>query len=182
MEQLFPAVQKYQELACKHGIDDIFQDNGGKILQVLLVLGLTILPGREGNDAVDQAGKEYELKSVNIELTRGFSTHHHMNPIIIEKYSKVDWIFAVYKNIELQAIYLLTPEIMAPFYEMWGEKWHADGGKDINNPKIPLKYVVENGKLLYGSPIDLAALPKKKTSTIRGSRRKTKGKPGTALE
>jgi len=30
-------------------------------------------------------------------------------------------------------------------------KWHDDGGKDINNPKIPLKYVEENGELLFES-------------------------------
>lgn len=56
MQQLFPAIQKYQELASNHGIDDIFQDNGGKILQVLLVLGLTIIPGREGNDQLTRRG------------------------------------------------------------------------------------------------------------------------------
>ena len=31
---------------------------------------LTILPGREGNDARDENGREYELKSVNIHLTQ----------------------------------------------------------------------------------------------------------------
>lgn len=180
MQQLFPAIQEYQKLASNHGIDDIFQDKGGKILQVLLVLGWTIIPGREGNDAVDQTGNEYELKSVNIELTRGFSTHHHMNPVIIAKYRKVEWIFAIYKNIELQAIYRLTVEMMEPFYVQWETKWHRDGGKDINNPKIPLKYVVEIGELLYGSPPDLNNLPKKKTSTIRGSSKNTRGKKGTA--
>jgi len=46
------------ELASVHGIDDIFQDNGGKILQILLYTGLTILPGREGNDAQDENGRE----------------------------------------------------------------------------------------------------------------------------
>ena len=40
LDDLFPYIQKYQELAAKHGINDIFQDNGGKILQVLLVTGL----------------------------------------------------------------------------------------------------------------------------------------------
>ncbi|MDF5728758.1 MAG: hypothetical protein PUP92_12215 [Rhizonema sp. PD38] len=180
MQQLFPAIQKYQELASKHGIDDIFQDNGGKILQLLLILGLTIIPGREGNDAIDRIGKEYELKSVNIELTRGFSTHHHMNPVIIAKYRKVDWIFAIYKNIELQTIYRLSPEMMDVFYVQWENKWHNDGGKDINNPKIPIKYVVETGELLYGTPLDLKNLPKKKTSTTRGSRKNTRGKRGTA--
>jgi restriction endonuclease PvuII len=153
LQRLWPAVQKYQALATRHGIADIFQDNGGKILQVLLLLGLQILPGREGNDAVDQKGAEYELKSVNIELTQSFSTHHHMNPVIIAKYRKVDWIFAVYRHIELQAIYLLKPKGLEPYYSQWENKWSRDGGKDINNPKIPLKFVAANGKLLYGGPL-----------------------------
>lgn len=150
LKTLFPAVQKYQELAAQYGINDIFQDNGGKLLQVLLLLGLQNLPGREGNDARDRAGAEYELKSVNIELTAGFSTHHHMNPVIIAKYRQVAWIFAIYRNIEIQCIYLLTPKEMEPWYEKWETKWHEDGGKDINNPKIPVSYVVEHGRLLYG--------------------------------
>ncbi|MGL9703190.1 helix-turn-helix domain-containing protein [Wolbachia endosymbiont of Cimex lectularius] len=65
LEELFPHIRKHQEFAVKHGINDIFQDNGGKILQVLLLTGLTILPGREGNDAIDEYGNEYELKSIN---------------------------------------------------------------------------------------------------------------------
>ena len=108
LTKLFPTIRKYQSLAGKHGIQDIFQDNGGKILQVLLHTGLTVLPGREGNDASDEAGNEYELKSLNVALTKSFSTHHHMNPTIIAKYRKVDWIFAVYQDIELQAIYRLN--------------------------------------------------------------------------
>jgi len=151
LEKLFPYIQRYQELASRHGINDIFQDNGGKLLQVLLTLGLRVIPGREGNDAVDLDGKEYELKSVNIDLTQSFSTHHHMNPVIIRKYRKVDWIFAVYRNIEIQAIYRLTPQDLEPFYKKWESKWHADGQKDINNPKVPLSYVVKNGELLYGT-------------------------------
>jgi len=152
LQTLFPAIQQYQQLASKHGINDIFQDNGGKLLQVLLILGLTVIPGREGNDAKDLDGNEYELKSINIELTKGFSTHHHMNPIIINKYRQVDWIFAIYKNIEIQAIYQLKPINLEPFYTLWETKWYTDGQKDINNPKIPLKYVVHNGELLYGNP------------------------------
>ena len=148
LKELWPSISQYQELATRHGINDIFQDNGGKILQVLLLLGLTNLPGREGNDAVDKSGAEYEMKSVNINLTRSFSTHHHMNPTIIAKYRQVDWIFAVYRNIELISIYLMTPGNMEPFYTKWETKWNADGGKDINNPKIPLSYV-KTGALLW---------------------------------
>jgi transcriptional regulator with XRE-family HTH domain len=147
---LFPFIREYQELAFQtNGINDIFQDNGGKLLQVLLITGLKDLPGREGNDAVDSYGNEYELKSVNTLLTKGFSTHHHMNPTIIEKYRRVDWIFAVYEGIEIIELYQLKPENLEFYYSKWETKWHADGGKDINNPKIPLKYVREHGQLLY---------------------------------
>lgn len=151
LKQIFPHILEYQDLANKHGINDIFQDNGGKLLQVLLITGLTVLPGREGNDARDVTGKEYELKSVNILLTQSFSTHHHMNPVIIEKYRQVDWIFAVYAGIMLKSIYLMTPASLEYYYDRWLTKWHADGGRDINNPKIPLRYVIDNGQLVYSA-------------------------------
>jgi len=147
LKALFPAVREYQKLAMKHGIPDIFQDNGGKILQVCLVLGLTVLTAREGNDAIDARGNEYELKTVNLLRTDQFTTHHHLNPVIIEKYRKVDWIFATYEAIELKEIFLLKPAAMEHWYKRWFEKWHADGGKDINNPKVPLSYVRKHGKL-----------------------------------
>ena len=71
--KLLPFIRKYQELASKHGIDDIFQDNGGKLLQVLLITGLRVIPGREGNDARDGEGNEFELKSVNILITGAYN-------------------------------------------------------------------------------------------------------------
>lgn len=148
LDELFPHIRRYQELASKHGIHDIFQDNGGKLLQILLVLGLKALPGREGNDAVDDEGNEYELKSVNTLLTKSFSTHHHMNSIIIAKYRKVDWFFAVYEGIELKAIYRLTPADLEPFFAKCEEKLNS-GMSHLNNPKISLKFVVEKGKLYY---------------------------------
>jgi len=162
LEAIWPFIRKYQELATKNGINDIFQDNGGKLLQVLLDLDLKVLEGREGNDAVDASGQEYELKSLNIELVKGFSTHHHMNPVIIAKYRQVPWIFAIYKNIELQAIYRLEPEDLEEMYVKWEEKWHRDGGKDINNPKIPLKYVIEKGELMSGTVPIIPSKTKKK--------------------
>jgi hypothetical protein len=146
---LYESVLELQELATRHGIDDIFQDNGGKLLQVLLITGLEALPGREGNDARDPTGQEYELKSVNVLRTKSFSTHHHINPTIIAKYREVDWIFAVYEGIILRSIYKLTREDLETYYSRWETKWHADGGRDINNPKIPLRYVVGNGELIY---------------------------------
>lgn len=148
INSLMPGIREYQKLADEHGINDIFQDNGGKLLQVLLITNLKILPGREGNDAVDEKGNEYELKSVNTKLTKSFSTHHHMNPGLIKKYKKVNWIFAVYEGIELVEIYKLTPKQLNPYYKKWLKKWNEEE-KDINNPKIPLSFVKENGELLY---------------------------------
>ncbi|WP_152269644.1 helix-turn-helix domain-containing protein [Agriterribacter humi] len=147
MNKLMPFIVEYQALADKHGIDDIFQDNGGKLLQTLMVTGLKVSTGREGNDAIDDCGNEYELKSLNIKKTKSFSTHHHMNPAIIAKYRQVNWIFAVYSGIELIEIFELTPEQLEPYYLGWEAKWKVSG--DINNPKIPLSYVRKVGKLLF---------------------------------
>jgi len=143
---LQPHLKQLQQLATKHGINDIFQDNGGKLLQVLLATGLNNIPGREGNDAIDEEGREYELKSVNTLLTRSFSTHHHLNPVIIGKYRQVNWIFAVYEGIDLMSIYRLEPVDLEPYFTKWEEKWHSSGGKDINNPKIPLRFVELHGR------------------------------------
>ncbi len=148
LNRLFPAMRELQELASKHGINDIFQDNGGKLLQILILTGLKALPKREGNDAVDEDGHEYELKSVNKLLTKSFSTHHHMNPTIIGKYRKVRWVFAVYEGIELQALYQMTAAQLEPYFGAWEQKWHDSGGKDINNPKIPLNFVMEHGTVI----------------------------------
>jgi hypothetical protein len=149
MKALFPYIRKYQQLAEKYSIRDIFQDNGGKTLQILLISGLQALPGREGNDAIDENGQEYELKSVNTLLSKSFSTHHHMNPAIIAKYRSVPWIFAIYEDIELRRIYRLNPSEMEHWYSLWEKKWYDDGRKDINNPKIPLSYVEKNGILIF---------------------------------
>lgn len=152
MERLLPCIREYQALASKHGIGDIFQDNGGKLLQLLLVTGLRCIGSREGNDAVDAEGKEYELKSVNVLLTKSFSTHHHMNPVILAKYRQVDWLLAIYEGIELQEIYRMKPAMLEPYFSSWETKWHDSGGRDINNPKIPVKFVVERGELVYRKP------------------------------
>jgi hypothetical protein len=151
LQKLWPSIRKFQKLAEQHGIGDVFQDNGGKLLQVVLTTGLTVLQPREGNDAIDGEGNEYELKSVNTKLTKSFSTHHHMNPVIIAKYRQVDWVFAVYSGIELEEIHVLTPADLEEYYMKWEKKWRDTGGKDINNPKIPLSFVRARGIQVWPS-------------------------------
>lgn len=156
LDELFPAIREYQKLATQHGINDIFQDNGGKLLQMLLITGLKISPGREGNDAQDENGHEYEVKTVNVLLTKSFSTHHHLNPSILKKYCKVDWFFGVYKGIEIQEIYRCSPFDLNPYFKKWRKKWKESGGKDINNPKIPVEFVRKRGRLIYAAKPELA--------------------------
>lgn len=166
LERLLPCIRELQALADKHGIGDIFQDNGGKLLQIALHTGLRILPSREGNDARDEDGREYELKSVNALLTQSFSTHHHLNPVIIAKYRKVDWVFTIYEAIELKAIYLIpSATLEGPFFSVWEKKWN-DNRRDINNPKIPLRFVIDNGRLISDKPyVPPARTPRRRYRT-----------------
>ena len=177
LEKLMPAVREFQALASEHGIDDIFQDNGGKILQMLLALNLQGIPGREGNDAVDVEGREYELKSVNIWLTASFSTNHHINVPIINKYRQVCWVFAIYEGIEMRRAYFMPANKLEPYFAAWEAKWQ-ESGKDINNPKIPLTFVIEHGELLYTDQKDLdlagAAAIRQGRSKASANRRKAK--------
>jgi hypothetical protein len=46
----------------------------------------------------------------------------------------------------------MTPNDLEPLFSKWEKDWHDRGGRDINNPKIPLEFVVERGKLLHGNP------------------------------
>ena len=164
MDELMPAIRSFQALALRHGVGDIFQDNGGKLLQLVLTMDLTVLPGREGNDARDSLGREYEVKSANIDLTASFSTNHHLNPGIIAKYRKVGWLFAMYRGIELVAIYSMEPYELAPLFDDWERRWQSSG-KDLNNPKIPLKFVLEHGTLIHGARPESAG--RRKTRTVQ---------------
>ncbi|MDA3933343.1 MAG: hypothetical protein PF630_03310 [Gammaproteobacteria bacterium] len=59
-------------------------------------------------------------------------------------------IFAVYNHIALKAVYLLKPTDLKFYFDKWEKKRHDDGRKDINKPKIPVRYVMENGNLVHG--------------------------------
>ncbi len=166
-EKCIPVLRRYQQLATKHGIGDIFQDNGGKLLQIILITGLKVLPGREGNDAVDETGRECELKSVNRSLTKSFSTHHHLNPAIVEKYRNVDWYFAVYEAIELVVLYKVQSRDLEPYFSAWEKKWKNSGGKDINNPKIPLKFVEAIGTKIHEARSISTLVPVSSTLKVR---------------
>lgn len=154
LEMAMRGLRDMQQLANEYGINDILQDNSGKVLQVLILLGLKMLPGREGNDAIDGDGNEYELKTVNLALNAraGITTHHHLNKDILDKYRQVRaWYIAIYSGIELQEIYRVTPADLEPIFSTWEEKI-ARTGQQLNNPKIPMR-LVRQGERVYPLPL-----------------------------
>jgi transcriptional regulator with XRE-family HTH domain len=150
LENAMKSIQELQNLASEYGIADIFQDNGGKTLQLLILFGLEISHGREGNDAIDAEGKEYELKTINIALNSGgVTTHHHLNETILDKYRKVEaWYIGLYEGITLKEIYKLTPEMLEPKFKEWEKKVKEKEKGSLNNSKIPLN-LVKQGQLVY---------------------------------
>lgn len=154
LETLWNNLHDLSELAQEYGIDDIFQDNGAKVLQQLIYLNMEILPGREGNDAISESDVEWEMKSINLETSAsGFSTNHHTNHDIIAKYRQVPWTFSIYHGITLTEIYVMTPEMLEPIYSHWEDQLE-EGKTHLNNPKIPVNFVRENGIKVYPINVD----------------------------
>lgn len=138
------------KMAREYGIEDIFQDNGAKILQQLVYLDFKALPGREGNDAVSRNGLQWEMKSINLDTSAsGFSTNHHTNFDIIAKYRQVPWSFAIYHGERLSEIYVMNHEQLKPMFDNWENKLRTTGMAHLNNPKIPVSFVRTNGIQVY---------------------------------
>lgn len=153
LDSLFSSLHDLADMAHEYGIDDIFQDNGAKVLQQLVYMDMNNLPGREGNDAISASGTEWEMKSINLETSAsGFSTNHHTNHDIIAKYRQVPWSFAIYYGIRLSEIYVMTPDMLEPLFAHWENKIISENKTHLNNPKIPVSFVRENGVKVY--PID----------------------------
>lgn len=142
-------IDEYQTLANKHGIDDIFQDNGGKVLQLIILLGIKTLPGRSGNDAIDENGLQYEIKTRNINKTKYYTTSHHLTAEIINKYRIANWIFAEYDGIELIRVYSISGKKLSGYFNQWSEKYIVSGYRPLNNPKINAKFISDNAELVF---------------------------------
>lgn len=152
LERALLGCQEHQTLAEKYGIRDIFQDNGGKVLQSLIILGLRAVGGREGNDAFDDEGNEYELKTVNAALgaSRGVTTHHHLNSRILDKYRRVTaWFISIYQNTTLIEIFRLTPDLLSPVFDSFAARSEANKKEPLNNPKIPIAFVRQYGPRVW---------------------------------
>lgn len=147
IRQLWGRLDEIEALAAAYRISDIAQDNNLKLLQTLVLFDFRNQPSREGADAIDRYGHEWELKTVNVDLTRSFSTNHHTNHERIAAFRKERWLFSVYKGIALQAAYAVSPhDLEEAYFSKW---WEKSEDSHINNPKIPLKFVQSVGVPVY---------------------------------
>ncbi|MCI5740637.1 MAG: restriction endonuclease [Lachnospiraceae bacterium] len=158
-----------EKLAEKYDINDIAQDNNLKLLQTLVYFGFKNQSGREGSDAIDRYGHEWELKTANINLVTGFSTNHHTNHERIAQFRQERWLFSLYRGIKLEEVYAMSPKTLEVYFSDWTNRVNkkAAAGMDnphLNNPKIPIKFVRQNGIKVYpinsSNPIDPAELLK----------------------
>lgn len=159
IEDAMAGAQKLQDLAVQYGIKDIFVDNGGKTLQIVVALGLDVVPGRMGPDARDRIGNEYEIKSADISNgVKGFSTNHHLTNDTIARYAGRRFIFAIYDGIVLQEAYLTEPRDLAPIYAKWKRQLRTK--THLNNPKIPIDFVRDVGQTAYLKDVAPEWMPK----------------------
>lgn len=147
-----------QDMAAVHGIHNVFDDNGYKDLLLLTLFGLRKL-GREGDDAVDVEGRQFETKTVARMSSKGerkatlsVTTEHTMTLANIERYRRTFmWIVAVFDGAEPEAIWEIKASALELFFAEWERKlgeldeYERPVRDHLNNPKIPLKFIAEHG-------------------------------------
>lgn len=140
---------------------NLYVDNNIVTLQTLHICGLKSIEGRNGNDASDKYGNEFELKSINIDNSLAlFTTNHHLNEKILDKYEKAHWLFSFQRLGKVEQIYYMHPSILKEkYFNSWRCKLivnrynvdpnYGDAKVHINNPKIYGPFVKKNGKLIF---------------------------------
>ena len=166
-ENLWSRLSDIEELA-QHDYDigDLAQDNNLKLLQTLVLFDFNNQAGREGSDAIDRYGHNWELKTCNSLLVSGFSTNHHTNYQRIEQFRQERWLFSIYEGINLIDVYAMSPAVLEPYFTSWERKIDLlaqtnDANPSINNPKISIRFVRQNGLQVYPfgeNPVDPAEL------------------------
>lgn len=154
--------RQLQVIATDHGIHNVMTDNGYQELVILTLFGLTRLR-REGNDARDDQGREYELKTVGrmssdgvIKRSLSITTEHTMTLANIDRYRAVFlWIVAVFNQTLPEVIYEIAPAALEPYFATWERRLRerdpagTDPLNHINNPKIPLWFIAQHGVRIW---------------------------------
>jgi len=153
-----------QAEASRHGIHNVFDDGGYKELLILRLFGLRKLD-RTGDDAEDDAGRRYEIKTVaridargNRKKSLSITTEHTLTVDNLARYRSVYlWIIAVFDQAQPEAIYEIPPSSLERYFADWEAKLvrqealRAEGGAPVhlNNPKIPLGFIEKHGTRVW---------------------------------
>lgn len=157
-EHILELGRQLQVIATENGIHNVMTDNGYQELVVLTLFGLTKMR-REGNDARDADGREYELKTVGRISAAGdrktslnVTTEHTLTLANVERYRNVWlWVVGVFDRTLPEAIYEITPWALEPYLARWEARLLARDAQgrplelSLNNPKIPLTFIIQNG-------------------------------------
>jgi len=154
-----------QEVASTRRIHNVFDDGGYKELLLLSLFNLTKGGGRTGNDAVDDQGREYEIKTVARVSAKGerkpylnVTTEHTLTLENVERYRNVHlWIVAVFDQSNPEVIYEVSPARLERYFSLWESKLRdqealrREGGAPVhlNNPKIPLSFIALHGVVVW---------------------------------
>ena len=137
-----------EEFAAQYGITDIYSDNNIKQLQQTLYLGLDYASGRRLYDATDASGHKWELKSVDITGSKkSFTTCSYLSQAVLARYKECRFAFSVYQHTELQTIYVMESNDLAPYFHRWQNELQRK--PYLNNPRIQLSYVQEFGHKVF---------------------------------
>lgn len=148
LDEFIVSNQKLEEFASQYGIKNIYQDSNLQQLQQALYLGLSFQPARQSNDAVDDYGCPWELKSLTLSKhIRGFSTSNPLSLKVLNRYRKCNFAFSIYENSLLSSIYIASPKQMKGIFDKFERRILTLG--EPNNPKIPLDYVYRNAIKVY---------------------------------
>jgi hypothetical protein len=153
-----------QAEATRHGIHNVFDDGGYKELMILRLFNLRKLD-RTGDDAADEAGRTYEIKTVARIDARGrrksslsVTTEHTLTVENLARYRRVHlWIVAVFNQAHPEAIYEISPSLLERYFTEWEarlvrqEALRAEEGAPIhlNNPKIPFTFIERHGTRVW---------------------------------
>jgi hypothetical protein len=153
-----------QAEASRHGIHNVFDDNGYKELLILRLFDLRKLD-RAGDDAEDDVGRRYEIKTVaridargNRKKNLSITTEHTLTVENLTRYRNVYlWIIAVFDQAQPEAIYEIPPASLERYFADWQtklirqESLRAEGGAPVhlNNPKIPLGFIEKHGTRVW---------------------------------
>lgn len=149
LNSTFKGLREAQTLATEYGISDVLQESSGKLLQVLIVLGLRLLPNRSGTAAADTEGNTYEIRMFNRSLSRniGIPLQEEVDASTLAGYRAARaWFVAVYEGVTLKEIYRINPADLESLFRQWEKKLQQTGS--LKSPRLPLRYV-RKGQSIY---------------------------------